>query len=362
MQSYNVTTGGAWPAAAVLPNISVAAAIEGDGIALVPPNDERIAAGHPNIIRFLDRFTDAFGSRHKPASLVVSPEVPKLTRDIDCIASFRDILVASVIPYSRAERELGSKRHEVCYSDYFEIYPWMLGENPEVLVANTPALLSIYNIEAFNGQSSPSLSVPDLNELDELLFEALVPRWRAHFLNNDHNWNNLALFRSLNMAQQAAGLPAGRAITFHDIGRMLGLWVSAFEILVHPGGGGTAGFKQVYQLLDQGQYATEELTTKSWSAYPSKKTVQDDSLLCRIYGELYRMRNDFMHGNPIDLQLITPPDGKPSLFWIAPLLYRCALAAFLQLRVPEFPETADFSGFRRIFRGTTIERAIAKLA
>jgi hypothetical protein len=259
MENRHLTPGKVWQAAAVLPNISVTTAIEGDGIALVPPDDARIMANHPKVKRFLDQFTDAFGAELEPASLIVSPEVPKLTRDIDCIASFRDILVTSVVPYSRAERELGSKRHEICYSDYFEIYPWMLGENPEMLIANTPALLGVYNVEAFHGQSSPSLSVSELNEVDELLFEALVPRWSAHFLSNDDKWNNLALFRSLNMAQQAAALPAGRDITFHDIGRMLGLWVSAFEILVHPGGSGVIGFKQVYQVLDQGQYATAAL-------------------------------------------------------------------------------------------------------
>lgn len=53
-------------------------------------------------------------------------------------------------------------------------------------------------------------------------------------------WDDVALTRSLNMAYHASLLPAGTDTTFYDVGRIVSLWVSAFEILVHPGGNGQA--------------------------------------------------------------------------------------------------------------------------
>lgn len=55
------------------------------------------------------------------------------------------------------------------------------------------------------------------------------------------------------------------------------------------------------------------------------------SLPCWLYWELYRLRNDFVHGNPIGGQPFRPGGTNVDLFWIAPVLYRLALTGFLNL-------------------------------
>jgi hypothetical protein len=55
------------------------------------------------------------------------------------------------------------------------------------------------------------------------------------------------------MAFQAASLPAGVGVNAFDIGRSVGLWVSAFEILTHLGKG-EAGLKTVNPLLEGIEY------------------------------------------------------------------------------------------------------------
>jgi hypothetical protein len=79
------------------------------------------------------------------------------------------------------------------------------------------------------------------------MFEALFRRWKRHYLARGRLWSDRALFRSLNMAANAAQLPGGIDTTLYDLGRMTGLWVSAFEILAHPHTGTDPSYIEVWQ-------------------------------------------------------------------------------------------------------------------
>lgn len=57
--------------------------------------------------------------------------------------------------------------------------------------------------------------------------------------------------RSLDMAYHASLLPTLSDTSFYDVGRLISLWVSAFEILVHPGGNGVAKRDRVLALLER---------------------------------------------------------------------------------------------------------------
>ncbi|MGD9724752.1 MAG: hypothetical protein AB7I59_30945 [Geminicoccaceae bacterium] len=63
----------------------------------------------------------------------------------------------------------------------------------------------------------------------------LIDLWEVRFGTKDPEWPDRALFRSLNMAYYAAQTPFDAAGTPYDAGRLVGLWVSAYEILVHDG-------------------------------------------------------------------------------------------------------------------------------
>ena len=241
-----------WSPAAVLPNLEGGRGIEGDVIGIVPAEDERVVdfgKAHPNLAEFLSRFTDAFGVPLKPLVLIVRNDVIPKIQDIQTIASFRDLASMCAVPYGRAMASLypnGGRR--LSYANSFWLYPWMLGKDQEYLYSTTPAMQGGHVVDQFHGQSSPELPEKDLRDVDKPLFEALSPVWKRHYLGKRRVWKHRALFRSLNMAANAAKMPGGMDTTLYDLGRSASLWVSAFEILAHPRTA-KSDLKSVYDLM-----------------------------------------------------------------------------------------------------------------
>jgi hypothetical protein len=232
--------------------------------------------------------------------------------------------------------------NRIVYADSFWIYPWTLATDNESLTTATPAFTGMHVVEAFHGQSSPALPVMQIKEIDTALLEALLACWKRHYLRKRRHWKDRALFRSLNMAVQAALLPAGVGTTIFDLGRNVSLWVSAFEILSHPRVR-NAGLSTVYPLLEAVTYCNRNVGHRRYTAYVpegqkrknKKQNVKKPrrSLACWIYGELYQARNNFLHGNRVSKKTLSPKGTKDGLFWLAPSLYRLALTGFLPLSV-----------------------------
>jgi hypothetical protein len=141
----------------------------------------------------------------------------------------------SVIPLQRAGGIVHDGSHDIQYSDYFDFYPWVYHEGHKHLVCNTPAQVSLHEVRVFRGQTSPILSPLDFDhkDTDNPLLTALLERWRIRYGTKRPQWSDRALFRSLNMAAAASKMPAGVDLTTFSLGRNIGLWVSAFEILTH---------------------------------------------------------------------------------------------------------------------------------
>ncbi|HEY6833796.1 MAG TPA: hypothetical protein VI251_15045, partial [Pseudolabrys sp.] len=95
-----------WAPIWVLPNLRLKEPIEGNKAALVSFSDPRISAlasKHKGFNSYLGRFTDAFGVRQQPAVLIAKKsEAKKAVIRVEAMASFRDLIVLSVIPHSRA--------------------------------------------------------------------------------------------------------------------------------------------------------------------------------------------------------------------------------------------------------------------
>jgi hypothetical protein len=324
-----------WSPAAVLPNLTAKAAIEGEIIALAPCDDPRVLAfseAHPKFGLFISRFTDAFGASLCPVVLIVRDDAIPRPIDVNLIASFRDLVAMCTVPYGRSLASIhpnGSNR--LCYADAFWPYPWMLGRDNEGLVVSTPAVSGVHLVERFHGQSSPELHRNRLTDVDKPLFDALLARWRTFYFGNRQAWLDRALFRSLNMAAYAAQLPAGVNVTLYDFGRMSALWVSAFEILAHPRKG-KSGLATVYPLLESVSYLNRRSASRRYAAYMTrKKPWPRRPLSCWLYGKLYQARCDFLHGNPVNNRTLHPRGLKESIFWFTPALYRLALTGFLGL-------------------------------
>jgi hypothetical protein len=139
------------------------------------------------------------------------------------------------------------------------------------------------------------------------------------------------------MAVAASKMPGTVDTTLFSLGRSVGLWVSAFEILAHPKIG-RSNSQLVYSLIEKAPWRDKILRRKQYKAFVTANKQQQKkaplrSLPCWLYGEIYHARNDFLHGNPIRIDRLELKMSGKGLFPYAPLLYRMALSAFFRLNL-----------------------------
>jgi hypothetical protein len=342
-----------WNPVTVLPNVALAEPIEGEVASLVPVRDDRVnrlGRVHPNFRSFLRKFTDAFGVKLHPSVLLVRSDAPRSIYTVEALANFRDLIALSVIPYNQALELRHQRGYRILWGDTFFLYPWMIDKNFEHMIAQTPAILSLHAVKEFKGQSSPEIFPMTLtpSEIDEPLLRELLQRWRRRYISRTASWPDIALFRSLNMAHQASLLPAGSDATFYDIGRSIALWVSAFEILIHPGTDGRADLRKVFDLIERVPWALRPSGFRRFSTGP-KGCKSRRTRASWIYWHLYKARNDFLHGNPVSRRGLVLNGSKRNLFDYAGPLYRLALTAFLDLAfakpMPRARNAAEFGEY-----------------
>jgi hypothetical protein len=58
-------------------------------------------------------------------------------------------------------------------------------------------------------------------------------------------------------------------VTIYDIGKAIALWVSAFEILAHPGTP-NVGYRQVYQMLEKAKWNLSDCNQALYEPYGYK--------------------------------------------------------------------------------------------
>jgi hypothetical protein len=133
------------------------------------------------------------------------------------------------------------------------------------------------------------------------------------------------------MAYRASALPP---LDLYDLGTNLALWVSAFEILVHPEKG-RIGYKEVLDLLGKGVFFYDpKLGHRSYTIVEGKKKQPVRvTLVQKTYYEIYSARNHFMHGNPVhNSSLFARGKLQYHLLTIGVVpVYKCALMALLKM-------------------------------
>jgi hypothetical protein len=156
-----------WALVAALPNIYTDDVFDGDGIAVTSLSDpcvRDIIVAKPHVSQFLQRFQDALNVSLRPALLIVRDDVERKLRDSDGITSFRNLLSACIIPYSRLQNVVyKSHGHRVYYSTSFWLYPWVLRDTKGHMAALTPALGALHFVKGFHGQSNPEVPVEQLS-------------------------------------------------------------------------------------------------------------------------------------------------------------------------------------------------------
>lgn len=145
----------------------------------------------------------------------------------------------------------------------------------------------------------------------------------------------------------AARMPAGADATMLDIGRSVALWSSAFEILAPAR---REAYMEVYALLEKTAWHTEGCKNAVYEAYGYSRDNILRNLPCWLFGAINHARNDYLHGNPITRdRLIVAPAKRPLQFY-APILYRIASAAFVELQYTPSPQHADETEYQAYLR------------
>jgi hypothetical protein len=343
-----------WLPVFMMPNMCINEPFENEYLAIVSPEDDRcieINRRHPTFLPFLDRFTDPFRRKVIPSVLLMRGDAPGWVKSWEAVGGFRDILSISTVVYNRTAVLTHSLPRNYQYSTSFDFYAWMLSKDYLKLLATNPALHGFELADEFHGQTTAGLPTSNFDRLDfdEFILKALLAEWTTRFSKPTPSWRSLALFRSLNMAHAAAQIPGVVEVTNSSLGRNVGLWVSAFEILAHPGNEDT-GVKRVYDLLDQVDWRTQDCQEKIHGCYEGrtrKGRGPRRNVACWIYGEINHARIDYLHGNPIgDDRLIVKATGK-NLFTYVPSLYRMLLVGFLGRNFygPFKPREPDVSAY-----------------
>ncbi|MCV3243467.1 hypothetical protein [Mesorhizobium sp. ZC-5] len=333
-----------WIPILVLPNLRLREPIGNGDIAVTAVDDNRIVdaiAEHPRIGEFLDRFTDAFGDPVSPTVLIIRREAKEAYRNTSAIAGFRDLLAVSTIPNARALQVThGGGMGAPVWAETFSIYPWMVDRHGKDLIGQTPAMLGSHDVEKFRGQIDAGLPQHAVEpySVDGPLFDEVLLRWHRRFSCEEASWEDRALFRSLNMARAAMLMPGGLEYSFYDVGRLLTLWISAFEILLHPGPGGSVGETQVLNVLDRAVWLDLRCADQAVEVKIGKQTTAR-TVASELCHRTYALRNAFLHGNEVTAEQLAI--NEVPLLLLASSLYRIALFTFLNLRIPPIEDDAD---------------------
>lgn len=322
-----------WQPIVVMPNVDVRVPVTSQFGTIASCDHEwvrELRRQHGGLNRFLGLFRDQTGNRYKPSVLLINSDHPQYaTRP--AVAGLRDLFSMVVIPYARS----WVLRHDVVgfdvlYANSFEFYPWMIDRFDEGVVINTPAILTTATLDEFRGQTTAHLFYKEVTQIDDPLLPALLSRWEARFATAQPTPADRKLFRSLNMAYNAALMPFTSAGVSYDLGRLTALWISAFEILAHDGT--NSGMHQVCRILE-GHPARSELPIAA-----------DGRTIRRwCYQRLYTARNDYLHGNDVADEGTQVPGTTYDLSHFGAPLYRLMLSEFLKVRrgVPELDTNGE---------------------
>lgn len=324
-----------WTAHGVLPNIDMRPKyFAGDHLGVVGVGDDRYRdaiRNGPNLHAFLSKFEGEHGQRLHPSLLVRSDAYPGRPGS-EAISSFMDIVVACVLLDSRVRAVTWRRNVGPFYTDAFEIYPWMIDSEGRRIVAQNAALWSVHDLDSFRGSSSPAVPVQDVGQepAHPRLFRQLQAIWKARFIDGQEDWTARAVLRSLKMAASAMRLSSstGSTESFYDYGRILSLWVSAFEILVHPGQTGTATRQRVLDLLKTIPWQSRLALDENHPADFGRGKIFHVPLANALYVRMNDLRNDFLHGNPVEPEKFRLDNGTWILSYPA-AIFRMAMSTML---------------------------------
>jgi hypothetical protein len=329
-----------WGFGFLLPHAYFSEPIEHAHFALVPPSDERLCEmirTSPAVERLCTAFTDQFGQQVEPSALLIRPDAPAKIEYYEA-ACFRNPVAISSLVDAWTFFINGGRAGYPLWSDYFDFYSFTVTRDGD-LSAESVAITELDLPGEFAGQKAPHL--PRNNRVsfgvDRRMLDNCLRFWDRRFVKKRVERKTRRLFRSLEIAYLAGRVPAvgSRETSIHDYGAVIALWISAIEILSHkkdktkPKKKAAANLLTVLELLSKIEWGDSDLCTKPyWVEYHG--TRYSLNVIQKLYLELYRARNAFLHGNAVKPSHLYPCGNKSAhtLMHCAPLIYRAAVLAF----------------------------------
>jgi hypothetical protein len=132
----------------------------------------------------------------------------------------------------------------------------------------------------------------------------------------------------LEVAFHAAQFPADGLTSINDVGTRIALWVSAFEVLCHPGGG--VNKRHVQKVISDAPFSDETLTSTRFTVSHGGNKFRA-TLPEALYDDLYWARNQFLHGMPVRPAVLHYRQSNEyiGLIDVAPVLFNAALVSRL---------------------------------
>jgi hypothetical protein len=229
------------------------------------------------------------------------------------------------------------------FADQFDFYPILPSASNDDLVGLSPAQRMVDASEHFRGQTYPDVPVATWGDPrpDRFLWAWLVTCWKLRYIDKVESWELRALFRSLAYAFRAARMPKGCDHLLFDYGINIGLWYSALECLLHPEDS-QVGILQVLECLGKREWQNHRLMETQERQVTGEAMKLD--FVQRVAHDVYRLRNDFLHGNGVSLEDLTKGEtlGTGTYTHILPLVYQIAVEQFVQVNdfVTRPPDTS----------------------
>ena len=318
---------------------------------------QAIAEGDNAVAALIGGFVDEMGNKLEPSAFLVRTDAPEHAQTrIEAVTSFRNACALTFVLRARAGDLRYHGSSQPYWSDIFDLHPTVPAKGGRLATWTTAVRHIGIPVAKFRGMPLPYVAVHrDRLYPDALLFETLGKEWLVRFGSPplDERYGR-ALFRSLELAYAACSAVMRNYGSVHDYGVQLALWVSAIEVLSYKrqsGGNRTAaldllgefrwdphGFNQQGAELDARKFAVKERAAAGSEIDRPINAVQ------HAYVLMNRARNDFLHGNEVDVASLTPLEvsGGDPLPSLAAAVYRTALAAFL-LRRHELPEPQSYT-------------------
>lgn len=348
---------------------------EAQEIAIVPPSDPRVKAilADPNAkgtAAIHGSFETHYGKNFEPCALIFNPTWPKKERSAESIRAFRNAAAISTLVRSRSRAIAEDGQWEPLYSDFFDFFPLTPSDDEQYIVSLDMPVRNLDEPKKLHLQPAPWIGDPSSFSVryDRQLWRSLSSAWERHYRLKKASPALRQIFRSLDVAYHAGRFGTDGLRGTSESGIRIGLWVSAIEVLVHPGT--SVSFEEVHQALGKLAWQDRMLERRPYSISRKGSKIKA-TFIQRFYKRLYDVRNAFFHGNKVTDRTLyfNKPCTAGSLEMNAVLIYVALLNAALEralpkLRVPRTQaETESFGArFDKWDSKALIERGLLAVA